>query len=208
MKILLLRKWKLVAAVLIGLGVGGCSIVPEPTADVTRYFILTTPQSQQGVDGFGSGPLRIGLNRIEVSTYLDKGSLVVRRGDNELIYNDYTRWAEPIGQGIARIVRTRLLDSPKVGRVFVGAFPFDQTRDYDISIYVTSCEGVVATGSSRFAAIVEITTIGDNSKVVSRREFVASLRTWDGRDYASLVESLSEDVGAMCDQIVATLPMK
>lgn len=206
MKILLSGKWKRVAAVLIGFVVGGCSIVPEPTADATRYFVLTTPQSQHGVDDFGSGSLRIGLNRIEVSSYLEKGSVVVRRGDNELVYNDYARWAEPIGLGISRIVRTRLLDSPKVGRVFVDAFPFDQSRDYDISIYVTACEGVVVTGSSRFTAIVEITTTGDDAKVVSRREFVASVRTWDGRDYVSLVESLSEDVGAMCDQIVASMP--
>lgn len=206
MKTLLSGKGNLIAIVLTLVGLTGCSVVPAPTADLTRFYVLSNPRTDAAEISQSSDGLQIGLKRVEVSPYLDKGSLVVRRGNNELVYNDFARWAEPIGEGVSRIVRSRLLDNPKVGRVFVDSFPFDQHRDYDISIYVTRCEGAVNAREARFTAVVEMTTTGENAKVVSRREFVAPSQTWDGKDYAALVAVLSAHVDTLSDQIVALLP--
>ena len=139
MKNYLSQKWTLVATAMVTLAMTGCSVVPEASADLTRYYLLTNTQGDSQSAVKSSDGLRLGLKRVEVSRYLDKGSLVVLRGANELVYNDYARWAEPINEGVGRIVRARLLDEAKVSRVFVDSFPLDQTRDYDISINVTHC---------------------------------------------------------------------
>lgn len=192
---------------MIALAMTGCSVVPEPSADLTRYYVLTNTQDNPQSAAKGDGGLKLGLKRVEVSRYLEKGSLVVLRGSNELIYNDYARWAEPISEGVGRIVRARLLDDPKVSRVFVDAFPFDQSRDYDISINVTHCEGAIngGAGQVRFSAVVEITTTGEDAQVVSRKEFTAPLQRWDGRNYSSLTQLLSESVALLCNDLVASL---
>ena len=207
MKNSLSQKWILIATAIIALAVSGCSVVPEASADLTRYYVLTNTQDDGQSTAVVDEGLKLGLKSVEVSRYLDKGSLVVLHGTNELVYNDYARWAEPISEGVGRIMRARLLDEPKVSRVFVDSFPFDQSRDYDISINVTHCEGAIngGAGEVRFAAVVEITTTGDDAQVISRTEFTAPLQSWGGRDYSELTQLLSESVALLCDNLAASL---
>jgi uncharacterized lipoprotein YmbA len=204
------QKLTLLATAAVALAMVGCSVVPEASADLTRYYVLTNTQDgAQGVANDRDG-LKIGLKGVEVSRYLDKGSMVVLRGTNELVYNDYARWAEPINEGVGRIVRARLLDESNVSRVFVDAFPFDQSRDYDIAIHITHCEGAINGGAGRvrFAAVVEITTTGDEAKVVSRTEFIAPPESWDGRNYSELTQLLSKSVALLCNNLIASLNEK
>lgn len=188
----------------------GCSIIPEPQTDPTHYFVLTGAGLDAGDLHAHEGQLVLGLKTVQLAPYLDKSCVVVRRGENQLVYNDYMRWAEPLADGITRVLRDRLLASPKVERVFAHPFPFNQRRDYDVAINVVRCEGVQEGGRSlaRFAVMLEITTPGDNSTVVTRKVFAAPDRTWDGHDYAALVQMLSDDVNALSGEVVASLPEK
>lgn len=193
------------------LSAAGCSIVPEASSDPTRYYVLTGPGFRQGAAA-ERGSLRLGLKAVELSPYLRKGTLVVRKGSNELVYNDYARWAEPLEAGISRAMRAQLMASPVVGRVFVYPFPFDQERNYDIAVNVIRCEGVKGNGGdavARFTAVVEITTAGEGGgQVVARKVFHAPDAAWDGKDYGALAEALSAGVGALCEDLVAALPEK
>jgi len=197
--------------ILVGLAftaVAGCTLLPEAKPDPTRYFVLTSPSVASEAPTPGS--LVVGLRRVQVSPYLDRGTVVVRKATNELVYNNYARWAEPLGAGITRLVQARLAADPTVARVFVESFPFDQTRDFDVAISVTRCEGAVAPGqiAARFSAIVEITTASDHPVVVARRAFSPSDQAWDGRDYAALVQALSDDIDALGTEVIAALPVK
>ncbi len=194
---------------LLGLGLwftAGCSIIPEPAPDPTRFYVLTGP----GLPGEVSTPhgtLRLGLHTVELSSYLKSRSLIVRNGRNEIVYQDYARWAEPLEAGIARVLRARLSVAPEVSRVYSQPFPFDRDRDFDVSINVIRCEGVREGDKSvaRFAAVVEIlhATSGD---VASRRTVVTPELPWDGQDYSALAEALSEAVGQLAHQLVDHLP--
>lgn len=185
----------------------GCSVVPEPQADLTRYYALGGPVEPVAPEGQG---LIIGLYKVQLADYLDKGSIVVRRSSSELAYNDYARWAEPLSAGITRLVRGRLLASPRIGRVFAEGFPFDQKRDYDVKITINQCEGVRERGTSagRFSAIVEVSRPGENGALVARYAVSPTDTDWDGRDYGALVDSLSRAIADLGDQIVTALPAR
>jgi hypothetical protein len=105
-----------------------------------------------------------------------------------------------------------LLAAPAVGRVFVQPFPFDEPRDFDVSVRIIRCEGVQATAGSgalvRFAATVEVTRSGAAGDVVARRRFVAPDAAWDGKDYAQLAARLSAAVAALSEDVVGVLPAK
>jgi uncharacterized lipoprotein YmbA len=150
--------------------------------------------------------LRLGLRPIELPAYLKSRSLVVRNGRNEVIYQDFARWAEPLEAGIARVLRARLTATPEVGQVYAHPFPFDRERDYDISVTVIRCEGAneAPDAVARFAAVVEIVE-AKAGKVVSRRVVAAPDLSWDG-DHAALVEALSTSVGHLANEVVAQLP--
>lgn len=207
MKALRNGKWKLAAAIII-LASAGCSVIPEAQVDLTRYYVLTGSDLAAGQLQEHEGALRLGLKTVQVPAYLDKGTVVVRAGTNELIYNDFARWAEPLGESIGNVVRERLQSSPGVDRVLGYPFPFDQARDYDVSIHVLRCEGV-REGSRhlvRFSVMLIISTTGDEAKIITRRVFTAPDREWDGHDYGELVEALSDAVGSLSDEVVAALP--
>ena len=191
--------------------VAGCNVIPPPQADSTRYYTLASPALDNQVARPTSGTLRLGLKPVDVAPYLKKDLLVLRRGENELVYNEYARWAEPLEASIARAVRTRLLADAKTGRGFAAPFPFDQERDFDIAIGIARCEGVQVAGggaAARFAATLEITSAGATSEVVVRKTITMPDVVWDGKDYAALARALSDDVAALGQEIAAALPEK
>ena len=202
---------RLPSTVLGLLVLAGCNVIPPPQADSTRYYALASPALDTPAARPAPGTLRLGLKAVDVAPYLKKGEFVVRRGENELVYNEYARWAEPLEASIARAVRARLLADAKTGRVFAYPFPFDQERDFDIAIGIGRCEGVQLAGggaAARFAATLEITSAGATSEMVVRKTITMPDVVWDGRDYAALARALSDDVAALGQEIAAALPEK
>ena len=198
--------WLPVLALLIA----GCNMVPPAQLDATHFYVLTGPAPAPGPV---IGHLRLGLKTVELASFLNTRDIVVRSGTNELMLQDYARWAEPLGAGIGRILRLQLTADPAIGRVYPQPFPFEAERDYDVAVNVIRCEGETESGltgrsSARFAAVIEITTPGPEARVVARRTFVAPNAPWDGRDYARLAALLSEDVAALAHEIIAALPDK
>lgn len=188
----------------------GCSVIPEAQPDPTRHYVLTERGLGEGVVREQITGLRVGLKAVTLPAYLNKGSLVVRRGDNEVDYRDYARWAEPLAAGISRVLAAQLLTSPAVERVLVQPFPFDHERDCDIAVSIVRCEGVTGEGRplARFAALVEITNADEAAQVLARRVFVAPDQPWDGTDDAALVQALSGSIWALGNEMIGALPAK
>ena len=190
----------------------GCNLIPPPTPDPTRYYVLTGPAMGAPGSQPVTGALRLGLRNVELAPYLKKGSLVVRTGENEVRFPAEARWGDPLEMEILGSLRGQLLAAPTVGRVFVQPFPFDEPRDYDVSVRVIRCEGVDPAGGGqatvRFAAMVEITTSGVAGEIVARQRVVAPEVAWDGKDYGRLAAELSNAVAALSREVVAALPAK
>lgn len=184
----------------------GCKIIPDPAPDPTRFFVLTGPGLTAGVST-PSGTLRIGLRSVELAPYLQSRSLIVRNGSNEIAFEDYSRWAEPLNEGIARVLRARLTVTPEVERVYSHPFPFNRERDYDISVNVIRCEGARDSGGAvaRFAAVFEISAASDG-RVITRKTVMNPDIPWDGQDYPALVAAWSEAVSGLADAIISSLP--
>jgi uncharacterized lipoprotein YmbA len=156
------------------------------------------------------GGLRLGLRAIKLDGYLKHRSMIVRTGPNEVRFEDYRLWAEPIDAAISRALRSSLLAAPAVAQVFVEPFPFDQVRDYDVSIEVTRFEGALSAGKyeARMAATIEISTSGANARVVSRRTFEAPAEAWDGADFGQLAALLNRDVASLAQEVAADIPAR
>lgn len=187
----------------------GCNLIPPPQPDTTRFYVLTGPALTDTAGPRPGGKLRLGLRPLELSAYLRKTTIVVRRGGNELVYNDDARWAEPLEAGLARALRAHLSALPSVARVYLAPFPGEQDRDFDLSVNILRCEGAIdSTGraTAKFAAVLEITSVKTPGLVVARKVFTAPDAAWDGRDYSTLVQSLSEAVAGLAQEAAAVLP--
>lgn len=205
-----------VSAVVAVLTLSGCSLLPKPAPDPTRHYVLTGPAPAGPNADAKQGALKVGLRSVQIAPYLDAKSMIVRRGDNEIDYRDYARWAEPLANGINRMLVARLHVSDRVGRVFPQPYPFDVTRDVDVSVSVLRCEGrVLPDGRSvaSFMCALEIVRVGDKpgaagGEVLLRKVFEAPETEWPEGDYAALAAILSDDVAKLADTIIAALPSK
>lgn len=199
----------------LALAAAGCSLFPKPAPDPTRHYVLTGPSAAALNAGVKQGHLKVGLRSIQIAPYLDAKSMIVRRGENEIDYRDYARWAEPLATGINRMLVARLHVSDKVARVFPQPYPFDVTRDVDVSISVLRCEGrVLPDGGAiaSFMSTIEIVRAGDKAgsanggEVLLREVFEAPATPWKEGDYAALATLLSDHVAKLADTIIAALP--
>ncbi len=187
-----------------------CNVVPPPEDDPTRYFVLSDPASA-AVAAPTAGGARIGLREVNLESYLKKKEMVVRTGENEIEFRDFRRWAEPLDAAIVRVLRRRLLEGAGVAQVYTEPFPADQERDFDVTIDVRRCEGLLtASGKyvASFAAMVEISTSGASPHVVSRTLFTAPDAAWDGKDFDRLANLLSADVSALGQEVLSGIAAK
>lgn len=192
------------------LALAGCSVFPKPQADPTRYYVLTGAIAAAPA-ATPSGNLRVGVHTVRIAPYLDGKAMIVRRGENEIDYRDFARWAEPLSTGVGRMLGAQLLASGKVARVYQQPFPLDAERDLDVSISVLRCEGVVkgdGTAAASFVCAVEITDSGANGAVRIRRVFTAPETTWKEGDYSALAAQLSDAVAQLSAAVLADLPAR
>ncbi len=202
------------AALVLASALSGCSLLPKPEPDPTRHYVLTGASSGPLDAGVKQGRLKVGLRSVQIAPYLDAKSMIVRRGDNEIDYRDYARWAEPLANGINRMLVARLHVSDRVARVFPQPYPFDVARDVDVSVSVLRCEGRVRPDGkavASFACAVEIVRVGDRpgadgGEVLLREVFEAPETKWQEGDYAALAAILSDDVSKLADTLIAALP--
>lgn len=192
------------------LGLAGCSLLPEPKADPTRYYVLTGAGADAARPDKLPGSLVLGLKRIEIVPYLNGKDMVVRDRGNEIVYQSFSRWAEPLNASIGRTLVGRLATSEKVSRVYTQGFPFDVERDYDVAVRVLRCEGERKAGGgfvASFSAVVEVTEAKAGGAVVLRKVFIAPEADWNGKDYGALAAALSEAVGALAAEVIGALPV-
>jgi uncharacterized protein len=189
----------------------GCNVIPPPTEDATRYYLLSEPAAAGPGRTAGSGGIRIGLKSIAVAGYLKNREMVVRRGANEIAFKDYARWAEPLDAAISRSLRAGLLQAPAVADVLVPPFPLEGERNYDVDIQVIQCEGAAAAGGgsvAKFSAIVDITTTGAAPSAIAHHVFTAPDAAWNGKDYGQLAGLLSDAVAQLAADVIAAIPPK
>jgi uncharacterized lipoprotein YmbA len=194
---------------LLGL-LAACNVVPPAEEDPTRYFILSDPVST-AVASPSAGGARIGLREVNLESYLKKKEMVVRTGENEIEFRDFRRWAEPLDAAIVRVLRRRLLEGSGVAQVYAEPFPADRARDFDVTIDVRRCEGLLGPNGkyvASFSAMVEISTSGDSPHVVSRTLFTAPDAAWDGKDFDRLANLLSADVSALGQEVLSGIAAK
>ena len=187
----------------------GCRI-GRPQEDPTRFYVLTVPgRTTESLAHDEVQRFRIGLKPVEVPVYLQSKSMVVRTGTNEIEFAEFDRWAEPLDQGVSRVLKEVLSEARNVGSVTLNSHG-GEGLDFEVAIRISACEGVRGEkGSSfvRFAASWEIRPVGANSLSKRRGGFIADRVTWDGKSYARLAERLSGAVANASIALAADLPV-
>lgn len=196
--------------VLTSCALSGCSFL-QPAADPTRFYVLTVPSTPaERAVGSEYKQWKVGLRPMEVPAYLQSKAMVVRSGTNEIHFADFDRWAEPLDQGISRVIKETLSSAPNVETVTLNSHGED-TLDYEVAIRLLACDGLrvgKGAGTIRFAVTWEVRSIGTNSTPPQRGIFTANSVAWDGKDYGQLAQRLGEAIAEASRAVAADLPME
>lgn len=190
---------------LLLLATTGCQIVPEATPDPTRFYVLeaTAPDEQPAVRDAG---ITLGLHEIRLPIYLaDSRALAVSQPGHRISYRDFERWAEPLDEGIERVLRVALIASPEVARVVTLPFPVGVDRDYDLQVTMLHCEGYTDGDQHVIRLSLDYSLATPDGELVNHGVHHADALPWDGSS-SDLARQLSHALTASADDILAKLP--
>ncbi|MEY4006534.1 MAG: hypothetical protein RLZZ221_2630 [Verrucomicrobiota bacterium] len=165
----------------------GCSLLPEPRPDPTRFYVLAG-DAASAVTPVGPA---VQVRAVEVAGYLRNRPMVVRRSGSEIEFREHARWGEPLEQGVARLLSSGLrARGVNIAPVGAGA-PV-------LSVRVLACEGS-SDGAVIFRAAWELT--GGTSPAAG--EFFAAGLRWDTKSEGSLATQLGAAVLSLADEVAA-----
>lgn len=194
---------RLLCFVFVGIGLAGCKVLPEAQSDPTRSFILATKTGDAAVPAAAGAPI-VNLRSLELADYLRSRALIVRRGENEIEFREFTQWGEGLDLGIARVLREELLARGSAAAI---QLPGSRTGSgsgagVDLRIRVLACEGGVD-GAIVFRAAWELTR--GPGRPASRGNYRAENVRWQQTNEASLAAGISEAVAGLAAEIANAL---
>ena len=163
-----------------GLLLSGCGLLPAPQADPVRHFTLSGPRDTAAVaDAVSVRPVRL-------AGHLRSRAMAVRISENEIVYLEDLRWAEPLDEAITQILRNRLR------QVGGGA---------SVSVQVQRCEVDRSAGDRVLVAATY--TIAPLQGEARTGVFTSAPRVWQGTDHGELVGLLRDAVHEFAEAVAA-----
>lgn len=117
---------------------GGCSLLRSPTVPPTTFYILTAT-SERGELPTGR-PLTIGLGPITLPPYLNRPEMVRRVTPNQLVFDEFNRWSEPLKDNVVRVLGTDLDLLLGLNRVIFYPWYSTMPMDYSVAVIVVRFE--------------------------------------------------------------------
>jgi uncharacterized lipoprotein YmbA len=159
--------------------------LPSPQEDAVRYFTLSGPATGAAV------PDSVAVRPARLAGHLRNRDMAVRVSDNEVIYLEDVRWAEPLDEAITQLLRQRLRQVP---------------GDAVVTVQIQRCELVRSAGN---AVQIDATYVISGAAGESRTgAFTATPRSWDGKDPATLVSLLRDGVNELAEAVAQAVEKK
>lgn len=139
--------------------VAGCVGSPAPRIE---YYTLASPDP--GVAPPSSASPSVFVGPISVPAAVDRTQMVLSTGPNAVRISDGERWAEPLRDGIARVVAETLARDLGSSRVLASRMAAGTPVDYRVSIEVQRFDSSLREGATVDALWTLTTTRGGPSR--------------------------------------------
>jgi uncharacterized lipoprotein YmbA len=167
----------------------------------TNFYLLSAMPQEDAEETSEAAKLLVGVGPIAVPEYLNRSQLVVRTGTNELRLDELHQWAEPLADGIARVVAANLTELLPVEAIY---FPWRSSRsiDYQLVVQVASFETDPA-GAATLELSWAIRQPGTSERLMGRSDVYRIEGT--GTSSADRVSAMSQALEAFSRDVAAVL---
>ncbi|MHC4591918.1 MAG: PqiC family protein [Planctomycetota bacterium] len=169
----------------------------------SRFFMLSPlAASTEAAEGPSDGGLAIGVGPVELPGHLDRPEIVTRTSDNELQLAEFHRWAEPLGDGITRVLADDL--SILLPSDHVAVFPWSVATavDYRVVVDIARFDGQL---SERALLEARWTIVGEEGKKALVRGKSSFEVPTDGKGYEALVAAHSQTLADLAREMAVAL---
>jgi uncharacterized protein len=191
-------------AIGFALVLGGCTTF-SPQPDPSRFFTLSS--QSQGEDSTEKRPIRapaisLGIGPVNLPAYLDRQEIVTRIAQNQVRLSEYDRWAEPLEEGVGRVVSQNVASILRAERITSYPWPPDRKPLYQVELEVLRFE----TNNAQEAQVAARWTLRHTGKkdLVRYRDTRLS-RPIHERSTAGSVAALSEVLADLSRQIAQAI---
>ncbi|MEM1110998.1 MAG: PqiC family protein [Pseudomonadota bacterium] len=180
-------------ALLLALTLAGCGTTPP-----NNYYLLSAEVDAQAKAQTPS----IGVGPVDIPEYLNRNRLVFQGSGNQLQMSNSERWAEPLTDGIERVLNVNL--SSELGTQNTQSFPWSagQTPDYGLSVRILNLDANAE--GARMVAEWEVRHPADGATLVRK---VSQMQAGYGGEgfsanaaaaaYSELLRQLSSEAAAV-----------
>jgi len=179
------------------IGVGCLNLKPQP--DLTRFYVLSSPVANEGpASPTETDAPPVFLARVEIPDYLQNPAIATRLGETEIHFSHDHHWAEPLREGVTRVLRDALAARCGPDRIHPAAFRRPGGPYLEAQIALTQFE-CTAQGSAVVVARWSILHQPGSEPAAGGERVVRHEFTVQPDDYRSAVEALSRclaDLGA------------
>jgi len=123
---------RLLAVTVIVASLAGCASAPPAS------YLLSAPPA--AASGAHQGPV-VAVGPIALPAYLDQSGVVVRRPGDEIVISTNHRWAEPLGDGVARVVAENLAVMVPTDAVTVFPWKASWTPQFRVTVDIVHLDG-------------------------------------------------------------------
>ena len=189
---------KLVTTVLILLCSGmltiyGCSSKP------TKFYVLTPLAEVQTIpDRLNEDTLSIGVGPISLPDYVNRPQIVTKNGANELVIDEFYRWAEPLRTNVSRVLSDNL--ATLLVTENINKYPWNRFVhiDYQVSIDFTRFDSVIGKEATIEARWIVLTDRGRNEILRKKSKITKEAET---EHYDAIVIAESQALAELSQQI-------
>lgn len=176
---------------LLCLLLAACGSTPK-----SSYYRLSAGASA----GTGASP-SVGIGPIQIPEYLNRNSMVFNRGDNQLHIASFERWAEPLSNGVQRVLGLNLSGALDTQNIRPFPWPASDAPAYGVQVWILALD--TGPEATRLVAEWRLSAPGQEREVtrrISRFEEAGS-----DANGAVLAASYSRLLGRLGDDIAAAI---
>jgi uncharacterized lipoprotein YmbA len=191
-----MKRYRVVATALIASAIAvGCAKGPPP-----KFYMLDTPAATEP-EGLEQG-LIIGIGPVTLPAHLDRNQIVSRESGVKLMLSEGEQWAEPLKEGVIRVLTVQLAVTLNSNRIF--SLPLRQRRplDFQVAIDVLRFDGIPG-GDVVLGA--RWTVLSGDGKDLLLSQVSLIRESTGGPEVAQIVEAQSRAIAKLGAEIGAKL---
>jgi uncharacterized lipoprotein YmbA len=144
----------------------------------------------------------IGIGPVEIPEYLDRPQLVTLTGGNTVQIHEFERWAEPLREGVTRVVTDNLAGMLATDPIEVYPWKSQLTVDYRLALTLNRFEAA-ADGQTTLAGWW--TLYDTANRRVSLRKPVLLTGSIESNKVSAMVDGQSRLLARLCEEIAGAV---